>query len=341
MSPAAAGVEPVVTGWRCAVCSAAVDIATPFTWKCPNARPGQPHLPRLERRLSRLVAGDDPNPFVAFRPYLAWDAFAAAHGLDDDSRTRTITALDERIEAVGGVGFRWTPFERSAGLSDALGFSADGGVWVKNDTGNVAGSHKARHLMTIALHLLVAEQCGLAGWSSSAQRPPLAIASCGNAALAASTLAAAMKWPISVFVPQWANESVVEKLTSLGADIVRCPRRVEDPPGDPCVLRFREAVAAGAVPFAVQGPENAWCHDGGRTIGWELGTQFERTASAPGFRLAMSNGRGTNEAVGTVFIVASSASFGTEPTSAAGATELKMSEEMRAAKSTGRRMGSP
>ena len=49
-----------------------------------------------------------------------------------------------------------------------------------------------------------------------------------------------------------------------------CPRRDDDPPGDPCVLRFREAVAAGAVPFSVQGPENALCLDGGRTIGWEL-----------------------------------------------------------------------
>ena len=42
------------------------------------------------------------------------------------------------------TGFRWTPFARSDGLSDALGFSDRGGVWVKDDTGNVAGSHKAR-----------------------------------------------------------------------------------------------------------------------------------------------------------------------------------------------------
>src|SRR6185369_1508437 len=49
-----------------------------------------------------------------------------------------------------------------------------------------------------------------------------------------------------------------------------CERRGTDPPGDPAVLRFREAVAAGAVPFSVQGPENALCLDGGRTIGWEM-----------------------------------------------------------------------
>ena len=33
------------------------------------------------------------------------------------------------------------------------------------------------------------------------------------------------------------------------------------------MLRFREAVAAGAIPFTVQGPENALCLDGGRTLG--------------------------------------------------------------------------
>ena len=36
------------------------------------------------------------------------------------------------------------------------------------------------------------------------------------------------------------------------------------------MLRFREAVQDGAIPFGVQGPDNALCLDGGRTIGWEL-----------------------------------------------------------------------
>ena len=63
---------------------------------------------------------------------------------------------------------------------------------------------------------------------------------------------------------------MAEALERLGATVVYCERRSSDPPGDPAVLRFREAVEAGAVPFSVQGPENALCLDGGRTIGWEL-----------------------------------------------------------------------
>ncbi|MFZ9630310.1 MAG: pyridoxal-phosphate dependent enzyme, partial [Ilumatobacteraceae bacterium] len=59
------------------------------------------------------------------------------------------------------------------------------------------------------------------------------------------------------------------------------PRLDGDPPGDPCVLRFREAVAGGAVPFGVQGTENAWCLDGGRTIGWEMARHMEEAEVGP------------------------------------------------------------
>ena len=141
---------------------------------------------------------------------------------------------------------------------------------MKDETHNVAGSHKARHIFTELLHLLFAEHAGRTPWKTAQQRPPLAIASCGNAAIAASTLAASANWPISVFVPVSASQHVLDILHSLNAQVVTCPRRDDDPPGDPCVHRFREAVAEGAVPFGVQGTENAWCLDGGRTIGWEM-----------------------------------------------------------------------
>jgi threonine dehydratase len=190
--------------------------------------------------------------------------------MDDAARVAMVREVDAQVARVAGTGFVFTPFARAGELSDALGFAADGGVWVKDETHHVGGSHKARHLFTILLHLRTAEVAGLAPWRSPADRPPLAIASCGNAALAAATLAASVGWPIRVFVPPSANLHVTNRLQELGATVVHCPRLATDPPGDPCVHRFREAVAAGAVPFSVQGPENAWCLDGGRTIGWEM-----------------------------------------------------------------------
>jgi threonine dehydratase len=195
--------------------------------------------------------------------------------MNRETRLALVAGLDVAVRAVAGVGFVPTPFARSDTLSDALGFSAEGGVWVKDETGGVAGSQKARHLFSILLHLRAAETLG-----RLPERPPLAIASCGNAALAAATLALAASWPIDVYVPTWMSDAVGAKLDWLGARIHRCERKATDPPGDPAMFRFREAVDAGAIPFTVQGPENALALDGGRTIGWEMCDQLE-AAGAP------------------------------------------------------------
>ena len=274
--------RPLIAGWKCAVCGASVDIAVPFTWRCPNSSADdRHHVLQLVQGITALRSGSEVNPFLAFRRYLAWDGFAAANGLTKAAREAMVAELDAQVADVEGTGFVVTPFERADSLSDALGFAPEGGVWVKDETHNVAGSHKARHLFTILLHLRAAEASGLAPWADTADRPPLAIASCGNAALAAATLASAVSWPIRVFVPATANQMVTRRLGELAAEVVECPRRPADPPGDPSLHRFREAVAAGAVPFSVQGPENAWCLDGGRTIGWEMARHMEETVEGP------------------------------------------------------------
>ena len=253
-----------------------VPIATAGPWRCPNATAGRPG-PRPAHRDRRRSASpasppdDDPNPFVAYRARMAWYAFAAANGMADGDAVALVRELDAAVAAVDGTGFRDDAVRAATdGLSDALGFTARGGVWVKDETGNVAGSHKARHLMGVLLHLEAAERLGLL------PRAPgrLAIASCGNAALAAATLAAAVGRPLDVFVPPAADHGVVERL---GA--ARRRRRGVPPAGrrsrraTRASTRFRAAVDAGAVPFSVQGPDDALCLDGGRTIGWELAAQ--------------------------------------------------------------------
>ena len=286
--------------WKCAVCGLHVDVSMPMSWKCPSARPDdRHHVLMLDQPMMPLRGTGDDNPFVAFRRYLAWDAFAASLGLDDDARVALIRDVDAQVAAVAGTGFRVTPFGRHDALSDALGFVAAGGVWVKDETHNVAGSHKARHLFSELLHLVALETTGAAPWGSA--RPPLAIASCGNAAFAASTLAKAVSWPIRVFVPADVDAALEDMLLGVGATIERCERRASDPAGDPTVHRFREAVADGAIPFGVQGTENAWCLDGGRTIGWEMADAQERVSGPPLDRLFVQIGGGafaTNAAQG-------------------------------------------
>jgi threonine synthase len=260
----------VVTGLVCAACGTRVSIASPLSWVCPHSSmTDKHHVLHFESSIEPFRPTDDINPYLAFRRYLAVDSLGEELGLDEATRIRIIDEADQAVARVAGVGFHRTPLMRNDALSDELGFTAAGGIWVKDETGNVGGSHKARHIFTELLHLLMVEAAGRASWTT-ATRPPLAIASCGNAAIAASTLAAAMSWPIFVHVPPTASPAVLATLQELGADVVVCPRLETDPAGDPCVFRFREAVVAGAIPFGVQGTENAWCLDGGRTIGWEI-----------------------------------------------------------------------
>lgn len=268
----------IVTGLECSVCGATVGIASAMSWRCPNAtKHDQHHVLRFSSAIEPFRPDANNNPFLAYRQWLAVDAFGESIGLTEETRIHIISSLDSAISSVAGTGFVRTPLQRADALSSALGFTTDGGVWIKDETHNVAGSHKARHLVTIMLHLLMAEEAGIAPWSSKGERPPLAIASCGNAAIAASTIAAAVKWPIAVHVPVAASAEVMSVLESLHADARVCPRLPDDPAGDPCVLRFREAVEHGAIPFSVQGPENVWCLDGGRTIGWEILEQMDNT----------------------------------------------------------------
>ncbi len=261
-----------VVGFRCAVCAATVDVATPLPWRCPRALGGdRHHVLQIVRRMAPLRPTDDPNPFVSYDAELAWAAFAEAHGMTADARTALVRELDEAVREVDGTGFRVTPFARSDALSDELGFSDRrrrvGQGRDRQRRREPQGTPPVHGAVAPAGRRVARARAMVVGTSG---RPRLAIASCGNAALAAATLARAAAWPIEVFVPDWADPAVVARLTELDAVITTCERRADDPPGDPTVLRFREAVDAGAVPFSVQGPDNALCLDGGRTIGWEI-----------------------------------------------------------------------
>lgn len=271
----------------CTGCGATVSGALPF--RCPNA--GGDHgdhvLARATPPPGAKVASDgDSNPFVRYRELSFPWLVARARGLEDAEYVAIVRDLDRAVAAVDGHGFAITPYRGAPKLAKILGL-ADAGLWIKGETGNVAGSHKARHLFGVALYLAVAERTGLIGAAEAAR--PLAIASCGNAALAAAVVARAANRPLRVFVPVWAEASVIERLAGLGASIETCERRAADPPGDPCHHRFREAVAAGALPFSVQGSDNGLAIDGGMTLGFELALQ---SAEAPVDRLMIQVGGG-------------------------------------------------
>ena len=106
--------------------------------------------------------------------------------------------------------------------------------------------------------------------------PDLAIASCGNAALAAAVVARAGQRRLRVFVPPSAPSPVVARLRALEADVVVCPRE-PGTAGDPTYHRLQAAVREGAIPFTCQGPSNGLTIDGGKTLGYEIVSELART----------------------------------------------------------------
>jgi len=254
--------------FRCHGCGTRVDGVDAPPFRCPRYGRGDADHVLVRELIGSVPAlpppGVEPNPFLRFRDLLHLRHRIRATGGDEAELDALVRELDGAVAALDRTSFHETPFARSVTLSDALGFDETGGVWVKNETRNVAGSHKARHLFGVILDLEARFRAG-----QLTERRPLAIASCGNAALAAGVMARAAGWPLEVYVPEDADALTVARLRDLEARVVPCPRTPDDT-GDPCVRAFRAAVARGALPFTCQGSENGLAVEGGHTLGWEI-----------------------------------------------------------------------
>ncbi len=212
---------------------------------------------RLEthRLLAGTVSGSDA----------AQQALAKARAL--------IVELDKAVAEVEGQGFEPTPLVMAPELATAAGVG-NCELWVKNETDNVSGSHKGRHLFGAALAQRLKQHAAqdpgdAEGTSDTDADSRYVIASCGNAALAAAVVARAAGLQLEVFVPTWANKAVVERIRELGASVVHCERQ-PGVVGDPAHHAMVAALDAGAVPFSCQGSETPTTIDGARTIAWEI-----------------------------------------------------------------------
>lgn len=278
----------------CSGCGHRASGEEPYPYRCPDAGSGDgaDHVMTrvIDPALLRFpdAASEGQNPFVTFRRLFFSYHQARSHGLSDEEYVEIVERLDRAVAGVDGKGFSVTPLFHSDPLGSRLGFGCEGGVWVKDETDNVSGSHKARHLMGLLLQIEVAERTGLAG--EDEQGRDLAIASCGNAALAAAVVARAGGRTLDVFIPTSADPKVVERLQALGARLTLCPRE-EGVPGDPTYHRLRQALAAGALPFTCQGNENGLTIEGGLTLGYEIAMRM-RSAGREIDRLFVQVGGG-------------------------------------------------
>jgi threonine synthase len=260
----------------CSGCGWVPEGTDPYPFRCGNAGlDGGDHVVAHVLDVNKISwpEGEEENPFVRYRRLAHSYHAAIAGGMSDADYVDLVERLDKEVAAVDGRGFAETPFGRAAGLSALLGFGPGGGLWVKEETGNVSGSHKARHLMGLMIYLQVAEGIGLI---KDGDRRDLAIASCGNAALAAAVVARAAGRRLRVFVPTWADHAVVDRLRSLGALIDVCQRE-PGVSGDPAYHAMRVAVDNGMIPFTCQGNENGLAIEGGQTIGYEMVDALRRS----------------------------------------------------------------
>ena len=171
----------------CVGCGTRVHAYDSTTFSCPNrdCMPNVNHILQKKHVITtqlwqRSKLEDSRNPFVRYRHrLLGYHRALNSHHSDIDYLER-VAELDAKLAAIDGTGFVETPLTIETELADALGFDPMQKLFVKDETHNVAGSHKARHLFGILLNL-----------SKESLNRPFAIASCGNAALAAAVVSKA------------------------------------------------------------------------------------------------------------------------------------------------------
>ena len=261
-------------------------VSVPLPERGPRRRRRPRPSPRARPRRGRASPPDDdePNPFVRYRRLLhAYHVGARRrHGRRRVLRARP-RARRRASRPSTATASRRRRSSAATALSDRLGFSAHGGVWVKDETGNVSGSHKARHLFGV---LALAR----GGGAARPRRPERAARPRDrelrqrrargrrrrgrrrSGASASSSPRTPTRWC-------WRGSRSSARSSTV------CPRE-PGVAGDPTVHALTEALAAGALPFTCQGNLNGLAVEGGETLalGDRRGGRARRPARRPGRR---------------------------------------------------------
>eukprot|EP00519_Triparma_laevis_P013394 CAMPEP_0182490054 /NCGR_PEP_ID=MMETSP1321-20130603/34_1 /TAXON_ID=91990 /ORGANISM="Bolidomonas sp., Strain RCC1657" /LENGTH=1079 /DNA_ID=CAMNT_0024692183 /DNA_START=288 /DNA_END=3527 /DNA_ORIENTATION=+ len=278
------------TSLSCATCGQVHPGFPSPLFKCPGAAssPEMDHvlmptalstedLSGLKDLAAASPSPSSSSPFVKYRALLYPYRVAMSNGMSDENYVKVVTDLDESINKLSGTGFVPTPM-----LEGSLGEEK---VFVKDESNQVAGSHKARHLFNVMTYLQVLDALRPDSAVPMKATRRLTVASCGNAGLAAATIAAAADWPIDVCIPDNADPAVVQNLKNLGSNvnIMICPRGVDAVDhsdfgpvstagaADPTVAVFKNLIQEhNSIPLSVQGTECGVAVEGAQTLIFEL-----------------------------------------------------------------------
>ncbi len=265
-------------------------------FSCPKARPGEEHTLRkiigpkasltmmAQDLLARWKSGDR-NSFSLYQSLLG-----SRDLLEGERFSILLDYFRKPMTTFEGKCFEVTPLAETPGITEIL--AGKGRIWIKDETENITGSHKGRHLMGTLLYLEV-----LRLLRKETDRRVLAIYSCGNAALAAAAVARAGSYELHAFVPRDMNPALQQMLVDRDAAVERIGRD-ETGEGDPCYRAFREAVEQkGWLPFACSGPDNWSNIEGGETLGGETVLQLREAGAEPACMVLQIGGGALGRAV--------------------------------------------
>jgi len=254
-------------------------------WGCPQAGDGKEHI--LQKVVKELALDQSDvqkdwqqtrDAFYTFRKLLGSHSL-----LLDEQFCEILQSQQANLEQYEQRRFVGTPLRKSDQLAASIGQT--GQIWLKDETNNVTGSHKGRHLFGTLLYL--------ESWRAKHHRSDksvLAIYSCGNAALGAAAVARAGGYELHTYVPAELDPVVDAMLEERGALVEKVSRDCIGE-GDPCYLAFKQALSKGWLPFACSGTDNWSNIEGGETLAWEMIMQLkEQQANVD--HLAMQVGGG-------------------------------------------------
>ena len=205
------------------------------------------------------------NNIVDTNPYIIYKAFFFSYYLSQYLKidfNKIIYDIDKNLKIINNNSFIKTKII-SCNLNHINPNTKNNiKIFIKNETNNISGSHKSRHLMgnIIYFDILYKKNIYLI-------KPKLGIYSCGNAAIAAAIIAKSAQYQLNVYIPTNVSQNTIKYLKSFDANIVLCPRSKNIQFGDPCYHTFKQAIKQQEIiPFSCSGIDNWSNIEGGQTL---------------------------------------------------------------------------
>ncbi|MCQ2914559.1 MAG: pyridoxal-phosphate dependent enzyme [Alphaproteobacteria bacterium] len=174
-----------------------------------------------------------------------------------------VISLSNECKKLSGIGFVRTSHCQADDLAKQIDIPA-GTLFVKNETEQMMGSHKARHLAGVIMHLETLREI------NKTERKPLAIFAKGNAVVSAAIIAKAAGYKLYAFVPENIDATAEAVLTNYGTTVVKVEQN-ETETEDSCFIRYQQALKEfDWIPFAYYGHEIWSAVEGAELLEYEF-----------------------------------------------------------------------